>query len=108
MNASPATLASRIRAVRLRRFGDDVAAAAARAGVPEATWRNYEAGVKISAEPLLAFLEATGASPSWLLGGRGPMLAPCACGGHPSGPGQARTEEATGPARPATAIPVVG
>ena len=48
-----------------------VQALAEELGLPDDTWRNYEAGVVIPAPVLLMFIEATGAHPHWLLTGQG-------------------------------------
>jgi hypothetical protein len=67
-----ADLAARLKEVRADRFGEDGAAALARAlGVPSRTWYNYERGVTVPAEVLLRFIELTGAEPAWLLHGQG-------------------------------------
>jgi transcriptional regulator with XRE-family HTH domain len=71
--ARKATLASRLRRVRLERYGEHGGPELARAlGVPFRTWANYEAGVTIPGEVLLAFLAATRVEPAWLLDGEGP------------------------------------
>ena len=66
-----AALAQRIKEMRAIRYGDDLATAAAACDVPELTWVNYESGVTIPGHVLLRFIEATGASPRWLLTGEG-------------------------------------
>jgi hypothetical protein len=40
-------------------------------GIPLKTWLNYERGVTIPAVVILELIEATGASPHWLLTGQG-------------------------------------
>ena len=66
-------LASRLRAVRVERYGERGGPElAGRLGVPARSWYNYELGVTVPAEVLLRFLEVTGAEPCWLLDGRGP------------------------------------
>jgi hypothetical protein len=47
---------------------------ARRLGLPAPTWRNYEQGITIPGEILLAFIDATGVDPGWLLDGGGPMF----------------------------------
>ena len=65
-------LARRVAEIRLETFGDDgVPRLAERLGLPVQTWRHYEAGVVMPATVLLEFIEATGASPGWLLTGQG-------------------------------------
>jgi hypothetical protein len=43
-------------------------------GLPCRTWLNYEAGVIMPATVILRFVELTGANPSRLLKGHGPMF----------------------------------
>src|SRR5262249_39513141 len=58
-------------------FGDEgVDTVAALVGVPAKTWVNVEAGVNQSAIVILRLIDATGANPSWLLTGEGPMFMP--------------------------------
>jgi hypothetical protein len=64
-------LVGRIREVREERFGEDIESLANELGIPAGTWRNYEMGVTIPAEILLAFIEVTRAHPDWLLSSRG-------------------------------------
>jgi hypothetical protein len=45
---------------------------ARRLGIPARTWYNYESGVTIPGEVLLAFLVQTGVNPEYLLSGKGP------------------------------------
>lgn len=67
-----AGLSRRAREIRLELYGEGGAAVLAEAiGVPVATWLNFEAGVAVPAEVVLRFLDATAASPRWLLDGRG-------------------------------------
>ncbi|MEO6810403.1 MAG: S24 family peptidase, partial [Isosphaeraceae bacterium] len=40
--------------------------------LPARTWYNYETGVTVPAEVLLAFIDQTGTNPHWLLNGEGP------------------------------------
>ncbi|MDG3006148.1 ester cyclase [Paludisphaera mucosa] len=69
-----AEVAARIREVREDRFGATGGPEAARRlGLPVRTWYNYETGVAVPAEVLLAFLDLTGVEPAWLLTGEGPM-----------------------------------
>src|SRR5262249_60104480 len=44
---------------------------AGRLNVPARTWYNYETGVTVPAEVLLAFIDQTGANRLWLLSGEG-------------------------------------
>lgn len=68
-----ATLAARLATVRRELYGDHGGPELARIlGIPHRTWANYEAGVTIPGEVLLAFIETTGAEPLWLLSGFGP------------------------------------
>jgi hypothetical protein len=67
-----ATLADRVRQIRRERYGEAGPGALADGlGLPEGTWRNYEAGVMMPAAILLLFIEATRAHPHWLLTGQG-------------------------------------
>jgi hypothetical protein len=66
-----APLRERVREIREERVGDDRGSLAEDLGIPARTWRNYEAGVTIPAEILLAFIEITGVHPHWLLTGEG-------------------------------------
>jgi hypothetical protein len=75
-------LADRLARVRRELYGEHGGPELARAlGLPYRTWADYEAGVSIPGEVLLAFIEATGAEPAWLLRGRGPTYR----GGPPAG-----------------------
>jgi hypothetical protein len=68
-------LADRLHAVRLAIYGVHGGPELARLlGLPCRTWFNYEQGIKIPGEILLAFVVATGADPCWLLHGEGPMF----------------------------------
>jgi len=61
-------LASRIRQIRVERYGDHGVPALARAlGLPARTWENYEHGVTIPAEVILRFIVLTGVEPGSLL-----------------------------------------
>jgi hypothetical protein len=66
------TLAARVRQIRRERYGEAGAPALAEElGLPDETWRNYEAGVVMPAIVLLQFVEVTGAHSHWLLTGQG-------------------------------------
>lgn len=68
-----ASLSRRLREIRQELFGDHGGPELARRlELPARTWYNYETGVTVPAEVLLAFIEHTGASPSYLLNGEGP------------------------------------
>jgi hypothetical protein len=68
-------LAQRLREVRGEPYGEEgVPTLAAVLGLPARTWTNYEAGVTLPAQVVLALLEATGVRPHWLLSGVGPMF----------------------------------
>ena len=68
-------LAGRVREIRGRLFGEQGGPRLAEAlGLPDRTWRNYEAGVTIPAPVILRFIEVCGASPHWLLTGEGEPL----------------------------------
>jgi hypothetical protein len=63
---------ARLRRIRLELYGEGGAEElSARLGIPAATWRNYEAGVMISAHVLLRFVHLTGVEPWWLYTGEG-------------------------------------
>jgi transcriptional regulator with XRE-family HTH domain len=67
-----ASLSRRLREIRQELFGDHGGPELARRlGLPARTWYNYETGVTVPAEILLAFIEATGSDPLWLLNGEG-------------------------------------
>jgi hypothetical protein len=69
-------IGSRLREVREDLYGAGGATALATAlEVPEATWLNYERGVTMPADVMLAFIELTGADPHWLLTGEGERTA---------------------------------
>jgi hypothetical protein len=51
---------------------------ARRLGLPARTWYNYESGVTVPAEVLLAFIEQTGANPTYLISGEGPRYSQAA------------------------------
>ncbi len=65
-------LAQRLKEVRVRFFGEQgTAELAKRLGIPPETWTNYERGVTMPAEILLAVLELTSVDPRWLSSGDG-------------------------------------
>jgi hypothetical protein len=71
----PGVLAGRVRQIRRQVFGEQGGPRLAAAlGLPDRTWRNYEAGVTIPATVILRFIEVCGASPNWLLTGEGEPL----------------------------------
>ncbi len=68
-------LARRVRQVRVERFGEhSVRELASRLEIPPQTWANFENGVIIPGELILAFLLLTDAEPMWLLRGEGPRF----------------------------------
>jgi transcriptional regulator with XRE-family HTH domain len=68
-----AQISNRLREIRWELFGDHGGPELARRlGLPARTWYNYESGVTVPAEVLLAFIEQTGVNPLWLLAGEGP------------------------------------
>jgi hypothetical protein len=68
-------LAGRVCEIRRQVFGERGGPRLAEAlGLPDRTWRNYEAGVTIPAPVILRFIEVCGASPHWLLTGEGEPL----------------------------------
>lgn len=68
-----AQIASRLRDIRQELFGEHGGPELARRlNLPARTWYNYETGVTVPAEVLLAFIDQTGANPEWLLNGHGP------------------------------------
>lgn len=70
-----AQVSVRLREVRAEMFGEHGGPELARLlNLPARTWYNYETGVTVPAEVLLGFIEQTGASPLWLLTGRGPRF----------------------------------
>jgi hypothetical protein len=67
-----ASLSRRLREIRQEIFGEHGGPELARRlSLPARTWYNYETGVTVPAEVLLAFIEQTGANPTWLLNGEG-------------------------------------
>lgn len=68
-----ALISSRLREVRQELFGEHGGPELARRlNIPARTWYNYETGVTVPAEVLLAFIDQTGCNPVWLLTGEGP------------------------------------
>ena len=66
-------ISDRLREIRQELFGEHGGPELARRlSLPARTWYNYETGVTVPAEILLAFLEQTGINPVWLLTGEGP------------------------------------
>jgi hypothetical protein len=66
-------LARRVHEIRRELYGEDGGPRLADVlHLPVRTWENYEAAVTIPAPVILRFIEATGASPRWLLTGQGP------------------------------------
>jgi hypothetical protein len=66
-------LSRRLREIRNDLFGEHGGPELARRlGLPARTWYNYETGVTVPAEVLLAFIDQTGANPVWLLSGESP------------------------------------
>jgi hypothetical protein len=69
-------VAKRVCEVRLDLYGQCGAPLLAEAlGLPTASWLNFERGVNMPAHVLLAFLDLTGANPTWLLSGAGSRYA---------------------------------
>lgn len=67
-----ASLSRRLREIRQEKFGEHGGPELARRlNLPARTWYNYETGVTVPAEVLLAFIDQTGANPLWLLSGEG-------------------------------------
>lgn len=67
-------LSKRLRDIRKAKFGDQGGPEMARLlGLPARTYYNYETGVTIPAELLLALVDRADAAPLWLLTGEGPM-----------------------------------
>ena len=67
-------ISDRLREVRQELFGEHGGPELARRlNLPARTWYNYETGVTVPAEILLAFIEQTGVNPVWLLTGEGPQ-----------------------------------
>ena len=70
-----ASLSRRLREVRQEQFGEHGGPELARRlDLPARTWYNYETGVTVPAEVMLAFIDQTGANPLWLLSGEGPKF----------------------------------
>jgi hypothetical protein len=67
-----ASISRRLRDVRQELFGEHGGPELARRlSLPARTWYNYETGVTVPAEVLLAFIDQTSANPVWLLSGDG-------------------------------------
>ncbi|MDR3618519.1 MAG: S24 family peptidase [Paludisphaera borealis] len=74
-----ASLSRRLREIRQELFGDHGGPELARRlSLPARTWYNYETGVTVPAEVLLAFIEQTGANPMYLISGDGPRYSQAA------------------------------
>ncbi len=74
-----ASLSRRLREIRQELFGDHGGPELARRlNLPARTWYNYETGVTVPAEVLLAFIEQTGADPMYLVSGEGPRYSQAA------------------------------
>ena len=68
-------LSRRLREIRQELFGEHGGPEMARRlNLPARTWYNYETGVTVPAEVLLAFIELTAASPTYLTTGEGPRF----------------------------------
>lgn len=68
-----AQISSRLREIRQELFGEHGGPdLARRLNLPARTWYNYETGVTVPAEVLLAFIDQTGTNPVWLFSGEGP------------------------------------
>lgn len=66
-------ISHRLKEVRQELFGEHGGPELARRlNLPARTWYNYETGVTVPAEVLLAFIDQTGVNPVWLLTGEGP------------------------------------
>jgi transcriptional regulator with XRE-family HTH domain len=67
-----AQIAMRLREIRQELFGEHGGPELARRlGLPARTWYNYESGVTVPGEVLLAFIDQTGTNPLWLHTGEG-------------------------------------
>jgi hypothetical protein len=65
-------LASRVREIRLEKFGAESLANVSQAmNITPRTWDHFENGVMIPACIILQFIELTGVEPHWLLTGEG-------------------------------------
>jgi Peptidase S24-like len=74
-----ASLSRRLREIRQELFGDHGGPELARRlNLPARTWYNYETGVTVPAEVLLAFIEQTGVNPMYLVSGEGPRYSQAA------------------------------
>jgi hypothetical protein len=65
--------AERLKFVRIELFGEDgIPELCTKLGLSPKTWNNYEQGVTMPADVLLAFIELTSVDPKWLARGKGP------------------------------------
>jgi hypothetical protein len=72
MRGNSDLLSSRIREIRLDKFGAEGIAIISRAmNIPVRTWEHFENGVTIPGWILLELIEMTGVEPHWLLTGTG-------------------------------------
>jgi hypothetical protein len=72
MQSSSDHLTTRLREVRLEKFGEEGVANLSQAmKIPVRTWEHFETGVMIPGWILLQFIEITGVDPHWLLTGDG-------------------------------------
>jgi hypothetical protein len=70
-------LASRLREIRVEKFGDGGAATLSQVlNIPARTWEHFENGVMIPGSILLQFIVLTGVEPHWLLTGTGERYRP--------------------------------
>jgi hypothetical protein len=92
-----AGLAQRVREIREDLYGPHGARSLADdLELPAETWANYERGVIIPAQVILAFIEVTGAAPHWLLTGAGERYTSRRAATGPRSPG-GRPDRAAGP-----------
>jgi hypothetical protein len=72
MRGNSDLLASRVREIRLEKFGaEGVVDVSGAMNIAPRTWDHFENGVMIPAWILLKFIEITGVEPHWLLTGKG-------------------------------------
>ena len=72
MHGNNNLLASRVREIRLEKFGAaGVASSSQSMNIAARTWEHFENGVTMPAWVLLQFIEITGVDPHWLLTGDG-------------------------------------
>jgi hypothetical protein len=72
MQAHSDLLASRVRQIRVEKFGAEGVADVSRAmSIAPRTWDHFENGVMIPAWVLLQFIELTDVEPHWLFTGKG-------------------------------------